>query len=352
MLKRFNRRVAIAKVASRRVFRVVGVLSCALMGASLISFASPAQAATTWRLATDQQIDSPEGKAYQHFSDLVKQYSHDDLQIQIFPYSQLGSDSAMLEQMSAGLIQVFPDALSDAQKWVPDMRYISAPFLFGSREQWLGFMHSPLVAGWLAQVKQRAGVDVIGDPTTFMRGPYRVLVSTRPVTGLQDIKNLKLRLAKDPLSVDAWMNLGASVQVMDWSEVYDSLDRHMIDAMTSPIAQLESIKVTEVAKHVARTNEYYQSVGFFVNAKAYESLSPTLKAAVDRAYAETSQYVTALENTYTNDSIARMKKNGVQFTDLDTQAFSAKMKSYYDAAGTAGKLPAGFMDAVHAAAPH
>ncbi|MGI4815119.1 MAG: TRAP transporter substrate-binding protein [Janthinobacterium lividum] len=317
---------------------------------ALAMLSGSASAAQTWRLSTDQQIDSPEGKAYQKFADLVDKYSNGELKIQLFPYSQLGTDSAVLEQMSAGLVQVFPDALSDAQKWVPDIQYMSAPFLFANRAQWVRFMQSDLVKGWKDQIKQKAGVEIIGDPTLFMRGPYRVLVSTKPVNSLADVSNLKLRLAKDQLSVDAWLSLGASVQVMDWSAVYDSLDRHMIDAMTSPIAQLESIKVTEVAKHVQRTNEYWQSVAFFVNAKAYDGLSPADKAAVDRAYIETARYVNEIETSYTVESIARMKKSGVQFTDLDTGPFVKKMQSFYEARSKAGKLPNGFLDAVQQSA--
>lgn len=321
-----------------------GVAAIAFVLSSLTAL--PASARDTWRMATDQQADSPEGKAYQRFADLVAKYSNDQLTITIFPASQLGSASAMLEQISGGLIQVFPDALADASKWVPDVQYVSSPFLFHSRAQWVNFMHSDVVKGWVGQIHDKAGVDILGDPSQFMRGPYRVLVSTKPVHSLADIGGLKLRLAKDKLSVDVWTRLGASVQVLDWSAVYDGLDRHMIDAMTSPISQLESIKVTEVAKYVARTDEYWQSVAFFVNHKAYAALSPAEKNAVDRAYAESSAYAAELEKSFTDTAIDKMKKSGVQFTVLDTKPIVQQARTLYDARSTAGTLPKGFLAAV------
>jgi TRAP-type C4-dicarboxylate transport system substrate-binding protein len=290
-----------------------------------------------------------DGSAGQRFADLVAKYSNGQLTIKVFPASQLGTAGAMLEQISTGLIQVFPDALADASKWVPDVQYVSAPFLFQNRTQWVNFMHSDVVKGWTEQVRQKAGVEILGDPSRFMRGPYRVLVSTKPVNSVADIPGLKLRLPKDKLSVDVWMNLGASVQILDWSAVYDGLDRHMIDAMTSPISQLESIKVTEVAKHVVRTDEYWQSVAFFVNAKAHDALSPAVKTAVDRAYAESATYAGDLEKTFTDDSMARMKKAGVQFSVLDTKPLVQKAKAFYDARSAAGTLPKGFMTAVQSA---
>jgi TRAP-type transport system periplasmic protein len=43
-------------------------------------------------------------------------------------------------------------------------------------------MDTDLVKGWLKKVEAEAGVAVIGDSTKMVRGPYRVMVTSKPVT--------------------------------------------------------------------------------------------------------------------------------------------------------------------------
>jgi tripartite ATP-independent transporter DctP family solute receptor len=310
------------------------------------AFAMPAQA-EIWRLSTDIQLESPEGKGYQKFAELVDKYTKGALKIQIFPGSQLGKEDAVLEQLSAGVVQLFPDAMSAAQKWVPEISYVGAPFAFADRDHWRRFIKTDLVQGWLKQVHDKAGIDVIGDPTAFLRGPYRVMVSKRPVAGLDDIKGLKLRLAKDQLTVDVWRYLGADVRILDFSEVYDALDRNMIEALNSPIALVESTRAYEVAKNVIRTDEYWQSVAWFVNARAYEGLSQANKDAVNRAFQESSELVQQLTTDYTKESIERMKKTKVVFAEMNIKPVVDKMAAFYADREKAGTLPRGFMEALN-----
>jgi TRAP-type C4-dicarboxylate transport system substrate-binding protein len=99
------------------------------------SFASAS--ADEWRMATKMPPDSPEGVAFQKFADLVKDYTKGELVIQIYPSEQLGQTEAVLEQLSAGTVQLYAEEVDYLAKWVPDMSYLSAPFVFESRGHWL-----------------------------------------------------------------------------------------------------------------------------------------------------------------------------------------------------------------------
>jgi hypothetical protein len=78
--------------------------------------------------------------------------------------------------------------------------------------------------------------------------------------------------------------------VLGWTEVYESIDRGIVEAVNSPIALVESMRFYEVAPHIVRHDEYPQSVAFMVNADAYEGLSPELREAVDKAYADAAVF--------------------------------------------------------------
>jgi TRAP-type transport system periplasmic protein len=251
----------------------------------------------------------------------------------------------VLEQLQAGVLQVNPNALGSGANWVPDMSYLSAPFLFKDRAHWQRFMKSDLVKGWYKQIEDK-GIAVIGDPAAFLRGPYRVMVSTRPVKTLADLKGVKLRMHPDQLAVDAWSYLGADVRMLNFAEVYDAMNRGLVEAMNAPVGQTESIRVYEVGKFIAEHDEYWQSVVFYANARTWTALSADLKAAVVKAHAETSAFATDLVTSSLDDSIARMRKAGVAFSTMEVGPFVDKMTSFYAEREKTGKLPKGFLEAI------
>jgi tripartite ATP-independent transporter DctP family solute receptor len=304
--------------------------------------------AETWRMATKMPPDSPEGLGFQLFADKVAEYSNGELEVKVYPSEQLGKTEAILEQMQAGTVHVYPEGSSYLAKWVPDVKFMSAPFLFDSREHWARFMQSDLVKGWMAEVQDQAGITVIGDQTAFVRGPYRVIVADKPITSLDDVQGLKLRLHPDELANAAWSHLGAETRVLGWTEVYESIDRGIVDAVNSPIALVESMRFYEVAPHIVRHDEYPQSVAFMVNADAYHGLSPELREAVDKAYADAATFSAQAMNDISAESIERMKADEVTYDEIETGPFVERMKGFYSGLDQSGELPKGFLDAVNA----
>jgi len=304
--------------------------------------------AETWRVSTEQLAESVEGKAFQRFADLTEKYSNGQLTLKLFPNAQLGKIDAVLEQLSSGLIQMHLESMTELAKWSPDISYMSAPFLFTNADQWHRFMRSDLVKGWMKQAEDKGGVTVLGDPTIFLRGPYRVIVSTKPIKTVDDIKGLKLRLVPDELVSAAWTYLGADVRLLNFGEVYSALDRGLVEAVTSPITLVEPMRFAEVAKYISRTNEYPQSVAFMVNAKALAGLKPDVRAALERAHVEASAYDTELVNGIVNEALANLKNKGAQYLEADTKTFVDKMHEFYVQRDKEGKLPKGFLAAVEA----
>ena len=304
--------------------------------------------AESWRMATKMPPGSSEGKVFQRFADLVGKYSNGKLDVKVYPSEQLGKVAAVLEQMQAGTIHVYAEGSTFLKKWEPDLNYMSAPFMFSDRAHWKRFMQSDLVKGWMKNVEAKGGLMVIGDSTEVMRGPYRVIVSKRQVKSLDDVQGLKLRMHTDPLAAEVWGYLGAEVRVLGWTEVYSSINRGIVEAVNSPIALVEDMKFYEVAPHITRHNEYPQSIGFMVNAKAYRGLAADVRAAVDKAYTEAAAYSVELANEMTSTTINRMKEKGVTYSEIDLAPFIKRMQSFYEEKRKAGKLPKGFLEAVEA----
>ncbi len=325
-----------------------GPLGRLVLAMALIAGLASAAQAQVWRMATKMPPNSPAGQSFQRFADKVQEYSGGKLTVNVFPSEQLGKTRAALEQLSAGIIQVYPEGSDLLNSWVPEIEYVYAPFLFDSREHWLRFMRSDLVKGWLARVEEQAGIVVLGDITAFMRGPYRVMSVTKPVRSLADMRSLKIRMFPNDLVVDAYTHLGAEVRILGWTEVYESIRRGIVEAVTHPISLVEPMKFNEVVSDVVRTDEFHQSVAFMVNARAYEGLSPEVRRAVDRAFVDAAEFSVTATLEHTTEMIERLTKEGIRFYSIDTTEFADRMRELYEERARTGELPAGFMATVDA----
>jgi TRAP-type C4-dicarboxylate transport system substrate-binding protein len=305
-------------------------------------------AAETWRLATKQPADSPEGKVFQYFADKVEEHSDGELTIRIFPNEQLGKTDAVMEQLQRGTVHLYAEGSTYMDKWVPDIGWVSAAFLFDDRDHWVRFANTDLVKGWYDEAAGEAGVGILGDPTAMMRGPYRVMVANKDVQAFGDVDGINLRMHPDKLAHAIWTHLGAEVKTLAWTDVYQAINRGIVEAVNSPIALVESMRFHEVAPHVIRHDEYYQSIAFMMNQEAFDALSPELQEALLRAHAEAGEYSQELMNAAADESIARMKEGGVTFIDIDRGPFIERMQEFYSELEAQGELPEGFLDAVEA----
>ncbi|WP_265516797.1 TRAP transporter substrate-binding protein [Nitratireductor luteus] len=314
--------------------------------AALASGFSFQAAADTWRMAHKMPADSVEGVIFQAVADRIAEKTNGKVTVQVFPNEQLGKDDAILEQLQMGTVHIYPEGSSYLQKWVPEMQFVSAPFLFDDREHWSRFMASDLVEGWHERIETEAGITVIGDSTAMVRGPYRVMVAKKPVESLDDISGLRLRLHPDELAAAAWRHLGAEVRTLGWTEVYESLGRGIVEAVNSPIALVEPMRFYEVAPHVIRHDEYPQGLAFMANAAAWNGLDEETRAQILEAYDEVAAESEADTMKVANASVERMKAEGVNFSKVDTSPFVARMMELYEEMDSRGELPEGFLKAV------
>lgn len=318
----------------------------ALLAVSAALLSAPVVAQTTWRLATKMPPDGPEGKVFQYFADQVDKYSGGKLKVQVYPNEQLGKEAAVLEQLKLGTVHLYAEGSTFMEKWVPEIRWTSAAFKFQDRDHWIRFVKSPLVQGWFNEAKVKAGIGILGDQTSVLRGPYRVLLTKEPVKSLDDIKQVKLRMPNSKISVAQWKHLGAEVRVLGWAETYESIDRGIVSGVTSPIALVESMKFYEVAPHITRTDEYWQSIAFMMNQKAFDGLDKPLQEALLAAHKDASDYSVKVMNSVVDESIDRMKKSGAAYAEIPLAPFVEAMQTYYDELEKAGELPKGFLKAV------
>lgn len=325
----------------QRILPLLGATATALI------LAGPAQA-EIWRLSSMMTPDSFEGLAYQRFADLVEEYTDGEITIRIYPNEQIGSMESVVEQLSQNIVQLAPSGISFLSRWEDGIRYAASPFLFDDYAHWSAFIRGDLFQGWLGEVEAQAGIMVLGDIPDFPRGSFRTLLSSSPIESPADVENLIVRQYQDQLVIEAWEHLGAEVRVLPWGDVYDGINRGIIEAVTSPAESIESMRFYEVAPNIIRTDEYPQAVSWMMNGAAWNGLSDEHQQAMLQAHDEAAAYARQLIDEQAETLVSDLEAyDGVSFNmDFDITDFVERMQGFYAARAEAGELPDGMLEAV------
>ena len=119
-------------------------------------------------------------------------------------------------------------------------------------------------------------------PITFGGGS---LHSTKKITSVEDLNGLKIR-APQGMMADLLTNEGAAVTVITGGEVYNALEKGVVEAAQfGPASTNYAMGWHEVTDYIIWPNPWYQVQinEVAINMDAWESLPDDLKAIVERA---------------------------------------------------------------------
>src|SRR5262245_56344557 len=166
-------------------------IACLLASAAAfcLALAHDAHAAPryTAKITTTVQPGHPLVVGMEKFSARVKELTNGDVDVRVFPSSQLGGESESLEGMKLGSIQGGMITSSVFSQWVPAFELIDLPFVFKSdahaQKACEGFFQEKL-----APTLKPHGFRSLG---CFNFGG-RHLISTFPITDVADVKGKKM----------------------------------------------------------------------------------------------------------------------------------------------------------------
>lgn len=324
--------------------RAVLILLGSLLAAALIH---PASAETVLKAGHISPKASPEGIAADRFAELVKEKTKGEVVIQVFPSEQLGAATAMIESTMLGNQDIYIGGNVEFERFSPALKALGLNYAIPSQDQFRKILASEVWKEVFVDPLDKAGLTVIA--SDWERGPYRVLVSTRPVRNFDDLKGLKLRIAPIDSWRRSWTALGAQPVVLPWTDVYLGMQQGMVDAVTSPINLVAAMKFTDVAKYVARTDEFWQVLAVVANKSKYASLKPEYRQAIAEAARQAGkEYMASSEQDIARD-LARMKEQGVTYTVLDLKPGVAAMQPVIRQLESEKFIPPGLYDRLQAA---
>ena len=299
----------------------------ALMMASA-AFAGQAEAATTLRLGHVVADNSSLDKGLDYFAKLVSDKSGGELKIQVFPNSSLGDNTAMMEQLQFGSLDMMAPSVAALSGFTPSTAVFDLPYLFKNEAAAEEVLDGPL-GDSIGKALEPQGFHLLG----WMTQSWRHLTCNKEVKKPADVAGIKIRTMDSKYHMAHFNTLGASAIPMAMSELYTALQQGTIDAQENPYTNIVNSRFYEVQDYVVETGHIYDACPLIVSTITWKRLDDDQKKIITEAAAEAVKWERAEVRKDDDTNRELVKKSGtnvIQLTPEQRAEFRKAAQPVYD----------------------
>ncbi|MCA0976535.1 TRAP transporter substrate-binding protein [Halomonas denitrificans] len=287
-----------------------------LTAAIVMATTATAAEAKTFKVGMGDPMDSDQGALAQRFEELVESLSDGEMQVELFPGGQLGSETGMIQDTRIGKLDFALIGVGNLTPYAPRLGALTMPYALRSHADAVKATTGPLADQWNAIAEEEAGVHIV----SWLYSNFRHLTnSQRPVTTLADVEGLKVRVPQNEIMLASYEAWGASPISMSWPEVFTGLQQGVIDGQDNPYIVNSTMKFHEVQDHLTELHAQYSLQPIVMGVRSYERLSDEEREIIDRAGLEAQLYALQFQLTKASEARAAMEAEGVEVATLEDE---------------------------------
>ena len=279
---------------------------------------------TTWNFACSTTETSTWADGGRKFGELMEKATGGKVKVNIYAADQLtnGNQSEGIQALMNGdPVQISMHSNLIYSAFDPRFNVVSLPFIYDSVED-ADAKFDGEAGEKLKEILGEYGLHCMG----IAENGFRELTnSVREVKSVDDMKNLKIRVAGSNLLMECYKRWGADATNLNWSETYTALQQNTVEGQENPLPAIDAASVQEVQPYCSMWDAIYDCLFFCINQEIYDGLTPEQQAVVDEAGQKAVEYERYINRSGDEEIMNRWKdKNGVTFTakeDMDIESF-------------------------------
>ncbi len=278
--------------------------------------AAASDPAVTLVYAEVNPLDTIVGQTATAFKEKVEELSGGSITIDIQASGVLGSENDVLDNILAGGDTIDMSRISAfalTSYGCNKAKLLSIPYTWESRAHWWNFANSDLAQEFLSE-PQEVGLPIRG--VFYGEEGFRHFFTTKPITGMADLKGLKLRVSNDPVMNGMVEGLGASPTVVSFGELYSALQTGVVDGAEQPIANYKSNAFPEVANNLILDGHTLGAVQVVITDNAWNKLTDNQKQCIMEAGKYAQEFNAQLSETEENKVLDQLKADGCNVVDV------------------------------------
>lgn len=270
----------------------------------------------TFVYAEVNPLDTIVGQMATAFKEKVEELSGGKIAIDIQASGVLGSENDVLDTMLGGggtidmsRISAFALTSYGVEKSV----LLSIPYTFVNRDHFWNFANSDLAPEFLMEPHDN---DLGVRGLFYGEEGFRHFFTVKEISGLEDLKGMKLRVSNDPIMNGMVQGLGANPTVVSFNELYSALQTGVVDGAEQPIANYKSNAFQEVAPNLILDGHTLGAVQVIITDEAWDKLTEEQQNILMEAGKYASDFNRKISEEAENKVLDELKAEGINVIEV------------------------------------
>jgi tripartite ATP-independent transporter DctP family solute receptor len=246
---------------------------------------------------------------------------------------QLGGEKEMIEQAQVGALQIARISVGPMGPIVPELNVFNLPFMFRDNAHMEKVIDGPIGDELLKKLSEHPTAGLIG--LCWMNaGSRNVYNSKHPISKVEDLKGLKIRMMGNPVFVDTMNSLGGNGVAMGFDQLVNAMQTGVVDGAENNEPSYESGQHYRYAKFYSKTAHLIIPEILVFSKKSWEALAKDDQALIAKLGKEAQQEQRMLWYERETESLKKMQEAGAQVNEVaDRKQFQAAVKPVWDKYG-------------------
>jgi len=296
-------------------------LSCLLL-VSLLG-CSKLKGGKTLKLAHGLNVDHPVHKGLEFMARRVAEISGNQLQIEIYPNQQLGTERQCLELLQIGSLAMTKVSGAVMENFAPRLKVLSLPYIFRNKDHafkvWDGEIGRNLLLEsekyWLRGLAY------------FDAGQRSFYTKNRPVNTPGDLEGLKIRVQESASAMEMVRLLGGAPTPISWGELYTALQQGVVDGAENNPPSFYTSHHYEVCKYYSLDEHTAVPDILVIGTIAWNRLSSQEQHWLQEAAGEAALVERKLWQAAESEALEAVSKAGVKVIHPDKEPLKQMTKS-------------------------
>lgn len=237
---------------------------------------------------------------------LVSERTDGQVEFQIFPSGQLGSQRQMTEGVQLGTLEATVSPAAFLGGFNPVVSVLDIPYLIPEDpEAAQALREGPFGKSLLDSFDRRGIVGVALWPNG-----KKNFTSNEPLGDLADFADQKFRVMDSRILIEQFNALGASAIALPFGELYTSLQTGVVDGQENPMDTILRMKFHEVQKYLVVSEHGAMEDVVLFNPTWWESLPDDYRTIITEAFVEVVPELTAHKAAAVADALAQIEATG------------------------------------------
>lgn len=278
---------------------------------------------TTIRFGHGQPETNERHIAVMHFKELVEEKSNGQIQVQVYPNEQLGSEAEMIESVTFNDLQMV--AASAFSQYNPIISVFELPYLFDSYEEAWATLDGK-IGQQVAEPFLENNLRILA----YFENGFRHITANKPIETPEDLQGLKIRTPEFPLSLSTFRALGANPTPMSFGELYMGLQQGTVDAQENPVANTYASKFNEVQDYLIMSQHQYMPLPVAISEEFWQTLTPEEQTIIKESAQEAAQFHRDLLVENEDKMLEELQDSGMEVIYPDLEPFEEKVDGVYE----------------------